>query len=216
MNNFCKYGFGKYSSIVCDCALKYLTRDQLSRLIYFLCNPNIPIKYNVLFGMVNHKYGNFVIKNLINRLILLQQQYTVANSTSINHCNTNINTNIITNIPYNIQSNNCNQQLAHHYSCMLHKMSNILNKVHAFTDRYYCRDKFSFAHNTMCLIQQWQIIEKNKKNNTNIDHESITTSVYHHDHHHQQHHHHQQQQQHMNMPLSINNNHNINYKYTLQ
>ena len=70
--NFSKFGFGRYSSIVSDVAIKYSTYEQHFRLINYLCNENISIKYNVLFGLINHEYGNFVIKNLINILINLQ------------------------------------------------------------------------------------------------------------------------------------------------
>ena len=73
--NFSKFGFGKYSSIVCDVAFKHATYNQQYRLINYLCNPNISIKYNVLFGLVNHEYGNFVIKNAIKTLINLQSMH---------------------------------------------------------------------------------------------------------------------------------------------
>ena len=91
INNFSKFGFGKYSSVVCDCALKYSTSKQKSRLVNFLCNSNVEIKHNVLFGMVNHKYGNFVIKNLIESLIFMEKQstYTTYNTSYIYNCNEN-------------------------------------------------------------------------------------------------------------------------------
>ena len=72
--NFSKFGFGKYSSNVCDVAFRHATYNQQYRLINYLCNPNVSIKYNVLFGLVNHEYGNFVIKNAIKTLINYDQQ----------------------------------------------------------------------------------------------------------------------------------------------
>lgn len=134
--NFSKFGFGKYSSIVCDAAFKYATQRQQERLIRYISNPNIAIKYNVLFGMVHHEYGNFVVKNMIKTLI---NSYAIASS------------------------DNNGSDLAH-YSYSLNKMNGVLNIMFAFTNRYHSGDKFLFSHNVMCTIQQWNHMHLNKSN----------------------------------------------------
>ena len=67
--NFNKFGFGEYSHKLCIISFKHSSYQQKKRLIVYLCNPNISNKFNVLFGLIHHKYGNIVVDNIIKTLI---------------------------------------------------------------------------------------------------------------------------------------------------
>ena len=127
--NFSKFSFGKYSSIVCDAAFKYAADDQRESLVVYLSNPNISIKYNVLFGLVNHEYGNFVIKNMINTLINVHEN-VIRGATNPNGTCTQ-------------------QQRANKYAAWLQNLKQTLDNIFALVSKYHCHTKFSFAHNVI-------------------------------------------------------------------
>ena len=52
---------------------------------------------------------------------------------------------------------------------MLNKISTVLEGARVFKDTYYSEDRFSFSHNAMCLIEQWQMAQQNKKNLTSTN-----------------------------------------------
>ena len=141
--NLSKLGFGKYSSMVCDTAFKHATYDQQARFVSYLTNPNIATKYNVLFGLINHEYGNFVIKNAILTLIHLHQN-------TINEKNHVINSGIIVTNEYAHDI----QQREVHYSSLLDSMRQTLNDTFEFISKYHCHNRFSYAYNVIKLVNQ--------------------------------------------------------------
>ena len=139
--NFSKFSFGKHSSIVCDMAFRHATTDQQEQLVCYLCNPRIAVKYNVLFGLINHEYGNFVIKNAITTLIK-------ARANALRDKNNVINNGVIVSRAYAHDI----QQREKHYSSMLNSMKQALNNTFNFVSKYHCHNKFSFAYNVIKLI----------------------------------------------------------------
>ena len=138
--NLSKFGFGKYSSVVCDLAFRYADMDQQSRFIGYFCNQNIPIKYNALFGLINHEYGNFVIKNAIKTLINSHQ-------TAIRDKH-NFIQNGWMDRAYDAQ------QREKHYSSLLNAIKQAVNNTFEFVSNYHHNNKFSFAYNVIKLINQ--------------------------------------------------------------
>ena len=141
--NFSKLSFGKYSSTICDRAFQYATMNQRIRLINYLCNPDIILKCNVLFGMIHHEFGNYVIKNIMNTLLNEKNKISIA----------------IDNLPPIHEQSQLYQQQKYcqmrkdinQYETMLSKLGETLNRISTFMNKYQNvnQNRFSFAYNVM-------------------------------------------------------------------
>ena len=68
--NFSKFGFGKYSSNVCETAFKYAnTQQQYSLICQITKWEGRDATNTVFFGLINHQCGNFVAKNIISQIL---------------------------------------------------------------------------------------------------------------------------------------------------
>ena len=132
--NFSKLAFGQFSSTICDIAIKYSTIQQKQRLIKYLCNSNIPMEQSHFFGMVNHKYANFPIKNLIKTLI-----------NSYHNCNNNSGNNI---------NNHNDNNKYNNYVQMLNVLYVTLMNISDFMIPYH-NNNFTFDDNIMYQIREW-------------------------------------------------------------
>ena len=186
--NFSKFAFGKYSSNVCDKAFQFATEQQKFRLINYLCNQNIPINYNVTFGLINHEYANFVTKNMIIHLISLakkqnQKNLETENFNNHNHNNNRFNNNRNNGANGNNNNNNNNgnsKNNTNNYQIMIDKMFNYLEKIYELLEKYHWSKKFSFAKNILVMMQQYKQFNLNSNfvsNLTNIGNVVTVTRV---------------------------------------
>ena len=126
--NFCKFGFGKYSSVVCGIAFKYATHYQKQRLISYLSNPNILINNNVVLGLSNHEYGHYLIKNMIKTLVSLNGE------NDNNHIHNGV------------------EQKVKNYSMLLNQLRDVLQCVFKLTSKYGDEKEFTFANSINQLL----------------------------------------------------------------
>ena len=91
--NFIKFGFGKYSSNICQLAFNYATKLEKLTIIKYIVDSILPTSHGVkiqntfLFGMVNHKYGSNTIKNIVQSAI----KFLSSHDPSVrNKCNNKI------------------------------------------------------------------------------------------------------------------------------
>ena len=152
--NFSKFSFGQFSSGICDIAIEYSTIEQKQRLINYLCNSSIPMEQSHLFGMVNHIYANFPIKNLIETLI---NSYKNCKNNNGNNYNNNHNNNNYNNNTYNNNNTNNNYSDNNKYTQhvqMLNMLHVTLMKISDFMIPFH-NNNFTFDDNVMYQIREW-------------------------------------------------------------